>query len=45
MIKGVFMDFNEEKEAIWPGSEGMIPSLPRNAANASWHTTTSYDTA
>jgi len=23
MIKGVFMDFNEEKEAIWPGSEAV----------------------
>ncbi len=27
-----------EKEAIWPGPEGMIPALPKNASNASWHT-------
>ena len=27
-----------EKEAIWPGPEGMIPSLPKDASNASWHT-------
>lgn len=27
-----------EKKAIWPGPEGMIPSLPKDASNASWHT-------
>lgn len=27
-----------EKEAQWPGPEGLIPALPKNASNASWHT-------
>lgn len=27
-----------EKEAHWPGPEGLIPALPRDASNASWHT-------
>ena len=27
-----------EKEAIWPGPEGLIPALPKDASNASWHT-------
>ena len=27
-----------EKEASWPGPEGLIPSLPKDASNASWHT-------
>lgn len=27
-----------EKEAKWPGPEGLIPALPKAASNASWHT-------
>lgn len=27
-----------EKEANWPGPEGLIPALPKAASNASWHT-------
>ena len=27
-----------EKEANWPGPEGLIPALPKDASNASWHT-------
>lgn len=27
-----------EKEAHWPGPEGLIPALPKDASNASWHT-------
>jgi len=27
-----------EKEAKWPGPEGLIPVLPKAASNASWHT-------
>ncbi|MGN0242076.1 MAG: alpha-hydroxy-acid oxidizing protein [Candidatus Weimeria sp.] len=27
-----------EKEAQWPGPEGLIPALPKDASNASWHT-------
>ncbi|MDD7326851.1 MAG: hypothetical protein PUG68_03480 [Lachnospiraceae bacterium] len=27
-----------EKEATWPGPEGMIPALPRDASNASFIT-------
>ena len=27
-----------EKEANWPGPEGLIPALPGDASNASWHT-------
>ena len=27
-----------EKEANWPGPEGLIPALEKNAANASLHT-------
>lgn len=32
------MNEHFEKEAIWPGPEGMIPALPKNAGNAAWHT-------
>ena len=27
-----------EREANWPGPEGLIPALPKDASNASWHT-------
>lgn len=26
------------REANWPGPEGLIPALPKDASNASWHT-------
>lgn len=29
---------SKEKEAVWPGPEGLIPALPKDASNASWHT-------
>lgn len=29
---------SNEKEAVWPGPEGLIPALPKDASNASWHT-------
>ena len=32
------MSEGKEKEAVWPGPEGLIPALPKDASNASWHT-------
>lgn len=29
---------SKEKEAIWPGPEGLIPALPKDVSSASWHT-------
>lgn len=34
---------NKEKEAVWPGPEGLIPALPKDASNASWHTRRYFD--
>lgn len=32
------MDNKDDKEAVWPGPEGLIPALPKDASNANWHT-------